>query len=140
MSELVPISYSGAAVDFSTRYAETTAVVASPALAAETIIAQVAIPNNVQVMLGVRLTGWASFTAGTSGTTAQLRIRRASVSGTVVVAGPAEAVTAAGVYSKTLPAFDATVLTGTLYVLTLTVANGAAPSTVAAVLLDALPI
>lgn len=140
MSSIVPIQYSGAAVDLSTRYAGTTTVVASPALAAETIIATVTIPNNIAIASGVRVYGWAAFTVGTSGISATLQIRRTNVTGSVVASSGAVTVVATDLYALPVLGFDAAAPPGTVYKLTLTIGSGAAASTVSAVLLDATPI
>ena len=140
MSSVVPIQVSGAAVDLSTRYAGSTAVVTSPALAAETIIASVTIPNNIQVASGVRLYGWAAFTVGTGGVSATLKLRQTSTSGATVVSSGALTVVATDLYAIPIMGFDTAPAQGQVYKLTLTIGSGAAASTVSAVLLDATPI
>ena len=135
-----PITESARTLDLSARLTDTTTVVASPALAAETIIAQVAVPGGLSYAAGVRVVGWAAFTVGTSGTTVQLRIRRGNVAGTIVANSGACNDAAGVVDERNVHGFDAAPADGQVYVLTMQVANGAAPSTVSAVELAALAI
>lgn len=137
MSVLLPINDTAANVDFSNRPVVSTTVVASPALAAETIICTVTVPNNIQVLSGVKLNGWAAFTMGTSGVSCQLRIRRTNVTGTVAVNGGAVTGVAAALYSPTINGYDTGGVAGTVYNLTMQIASGAAASTVSAVFLEA---
>lgn len=135
-----PITESARALDLSSRLVDSTVVVASPALAAETVIAQVQVPGGLTYAAGVRLVGWAAFTVGTSGTTVQLRIRRGTVAGTVVANSGACNDAAGVVDERNVHGFDAGAADGQVYVLTMQVANGAAASTVSAVELAALAI
>jgi hypothetical protein len=125
-------------LDLHGRLLSTTTVVASPALAAETIIASLTIGGfgNMPLASGVRLRGWAAYTVGTSGTAVTLKIRRTNVSGTTVVSTGATNATATNLYALEVNGFDAAP-GAAVYVLTMTVANGAAASTVSAVTLGA---
>lgn len=136
-----PIRIGAAEIDFSARHPVTTNVVASPALAAETIIASLTFADfgNSTVVQGIQLTGWAAYTVGTSGTAATLRIRQTNVSGTVVASSGALSKTAASLYADDVNGNDATPGVG-LYVLTLQVTSGAAASTVSAVMLSAIVV
>lgn len=128
-----PIQIGVAHVDLSDRFASTTTVVASPALAAETIIASLTLPQNVVLSNGIQLFGWAAMTIGTSGVSVNLRIRQTNVSGAVIVATGVQGVTAAALIESGLQGFDASpTLPGQVYVLTAIVASGAAASTVSA--------
>lgn len=136
----VPISTTSSEIDLSQRFAATKAVVASPALAAETIIASLTLNTDEAIISGVMLRGWAAFTVGTSGTAVTLRIRQTNVSGTVIATTGAltGGVSAAGLVQEAVLGFDASpAATGQVYVLTLQVTSGAAASTVSAVELDA---
>jgi hypothetical protein len=138
-----PIEYNAAVVDLSARFKRTTTVVASPAAAAETIIASLTILDDLVVAQGIRLEGWAAYTVGTNGTATQLRIRQTNVAGTVK--GDTGALTggvaAAGLLAQDVIGFDAApVLPGQVYVLTLQVTAGSAPSTVSSVFLGAIII
>lgn len=135
-----PITESARALDLSARLVDSTVVVASPALAAETIIAQVQVPGGLTYAAGVRLSGWAAFTVGTSGTTVRLRIRHATVAGTIVADSGACNDAAGVVDERNVHGFDAAPGDGQLYVLTMQVANGAAASTVSAVELAAIAV
>lgn len=139
-----PITSNVVHEDLTGRFATTTTVVASPALAAETIIASLAIPafGDTPILSGVLLQGWAAYTVGTSGTAVQLRIRQTNVAGTVVVATGALTGSqhGAGILSADdIQGFDAAPGVAT-YVLTMQVTAGAAASTVSAVLLAATVI
>ena len=120
---------------------QTKTIVASPALAAETTIAQITLPSTADAGANVDLSGWAAFTVGTSGTAVRLRIRNGSLTGTVV--GDSGALTggvaAAALLAQDVEGFDNPgEVAGLLYVLTLQVTAGAAASTVSAVKLRAL--
>lgn len=133
-----PFKYGGAVVDMSPRLFHTATVAASPAAAAETIIATLTIPEDLGVVKGILLQGYCAFTAGTNGVSANVRIRRTDASGTIVKASGAVTVVAASLYDRSIEAFDTgPTLPGQVYVLTLTVASGSAASTVSAVTLMA---
>jgi len=127
-------------IDLSPRFVTTTTVVASPAAAAETIIASITIPNlgDNPLASGIDLSGWAAFTVGTSGTAITLRIRQTNVAGTIV--GNTGALTggiaAAALVAQDVEGFD-TAPGVAVYVLTLQVTAGSAASTVSAVKLRA---
>lgn len=136
-----PITSNVVHEDLQGRFPVTTTVVASPALAAETIIASLAIPNfgDTPILSGVTLGGWAAYVVGTSGTTVTLRIRQTNVSGTVVSSTDAINVNAGNKMVTDVLGVDATPGVAT-YVLTMQVANGAAASTVSATQLRAIVI
>lgn len=138
-----PISVSAARVDLSPRIQVYKTVDASPALAAETVIATLVLSGfgDLAVMSGVQVSGWAAFTVGTSGTAVNLRIRQTNVSGTVIAATGAltGGIAAAGLVAQDVEGFDAGAGVNT-YALTLQVTSGAAISTVSALLLRAIII
>lgn len=122
--------------DLSGRVFQSSTVVASPALAAETIIAQVNTPGAPSLVSGLLVSGWAAFTVGTSGTAVRLRVRRTNLSGTLVADTGAltGGVTAANLLAQDVQGFDAgSTLPAAVYVLTLQVTAGSAASTVSAV-------
>lgn len=127
--------------DLSSRFAGTSVVVASPQLAAETIIGSLTIASfgDVQVIGGIRLSGWAAYTVGTSGVSVQLRIRQTNVSGAIVADTGATTATATNLGSLSILGADAAPGVKT-YVLTMQVASGAAVSTVSALHLSAIII
>ena len=135
-----PLVESARGLDLSSRLVDSTTVVASPAAAAETVIAQVQVPGGLSYASGVRLAGWAAFTVGTSGTTVQLRIRRGTVSGAIVANSGACNDAAGVVDERNCHGFDAAPGDGQVYVLTMQVAGGAAASTVSAVELAAIAV
>lgn len=143
MSTLDEIRSDSGGYDLHNRFVFSTAVVASPAAAAETIIAQLTVAEPEQVISGIWLGGFAAFTVGTSGTAVQLRIRRTSVGGALVVATGA---LTAGIVAAALGAQDVEgvdtgpTLPGQIYCLTMQVTAGAATSTVSAVSLKAIVI
>jgi hypothetical protein len=138
-----PITQSAPGIDLSARVVDTTAVVASPAAAAETIITSLTIPafGAEQVVQKIYLDGWAALTVGTSGTAVTLRIRETNASGTVVATTGAltAGIAAAKLAAQGISGSDATPGVG-VYVLTAQVTNGAAESTVSAVSLRALVV
>lgn len=119
----------------------TVAVVASPALAAETIIAQL---NGVTLdspSRHVDLSGWAAFTVGTTGTAVRLRIRQKDLTGNVVADSGAltGGIAAAGLVAQDVEGQDQPGdVAAFTYVLTLQVTGGSAVSTVTATKLRAI--
>jgi len=137
----IPIEVTAAQIDLGQRFDRSVAVVASPALAAETIIATLTANTDEAITEGVDLDGWAAYTVGASGTAATLRIRQTNVSGTVVATSGAVTRTAGQLVEHSVQGFDAApALTGQVYVLTLQVTAGAAASTVSATKLSAMVI
>lgn len=118
-----------------------TTIVASPALAAETIICSLANVSPDTPSRHIDLSGWAAFTVGTSGTAVRLRIRQTNVTGTVVgdTGALTGGITAAGLVAQDIEGIDQPGdQAAMVYVLTLQVTAGAAISTVSAVKLRAL--
>lgn len=136
-----PIKLDSVFVDLLSRFQSTQTVGASPSAGTETIIGTLTIANfhDIAVTNGIRLHGWAAFTVGTSGVSANLRIRQTDVNGTVVAATGATTATAANLGALSVVGKDATPGVG-VYVLTLTVGSGAAASTVSALHLGAIII
>ena len=115
-------------------------VAASPALAAETTIAQITVPSVADATSQVELSGWAAFTVGTTGNSARLRIRSGSLTGTVVADTGAltGGIVAAALVAQDVEGVDQPAeIAGLVYVLTLQVGAATAPSTVSAVKLRA---
>jgi hypothetical protein len=138
-----PINEAADAIDLSPRFVRSAVVVASPAAAAETIIAQTPAVGDVAIIQGVRLSGWAAFTVGTNGTAVRLRLRQTNVAGTVIAdTGAVTAgIAAAGLAAQDVEGFDAAaVAPAQVYVLTLQVTAASAASTVSAVLIAGLII
>lgn len=138
-----PIRYDAGGLDLSKRIQVYKTVDASPALAAETIIATLTLSgfSDLAVVSGVRLSGWAAFTVGTSGSAVTMRIRQTNVAGSVVASTGAltGGVAAAALMAQDVEGFDAGAGVG-VYVLTLQVTAGAAVSTVSALTLQAIII
>jgi hypothetical protein len=133
-----PILVSSSVVDLSKRFRGTATVVASPATNAETIIASLTLSDAIQIVSNIKIFGWCSFTVGTSGVTATLRVRATNVAGTLLQTTGAITVVAGQVYAPSIQAVDGSgVLPGQVYVLTLQIGSGAATSTVSAVNLRA---
>ena len=136
-----PITASAIGLDLSPRYKTSVTVAASPAAAAETVIATLTITEQLAVNLGVELTGWAAWTVGTNGVSVNLKLRQTGTSGTTIAATGATTATAANLGSGIVQGIDTgPTLPGQVYVLTMTVASGSAASTVSAVYLRALVI
>lgn len=138
-----PIRYSGAAVDLSPRVVQTVTVSASPAAAAETVIATTPALGDVAFAIGVLVFAFASITIGTSGANLRLRVRQTNVSGTVVAdSGTTTGGIAAGnVCDINANGLDSSpAASGQLYVVTAQVGSAAAASTVGFVSLVALAV
>lgn len=139
-----PIRQTAIDHDLTSRFPSTSTVVASPADSTETIVASLTIPNfnDIALVSGVRLHGFAAFTIGTAGVSGNLRIRETNVSGTIVSATGA---INAGVWAATqltelvVQGFDAAPGVA-VYVLTLTVGSASGASTVSAASLNAVVI
>jgi hypothetical protein len=139
-STVANILVAGKSVDLSGRFASSSTVVGSPSAASETVVCQITgLAPDTGVISGVFLSGVVSFTVGTSGASVRLRIRTGTVAGsgtTVCDTGALTGGVAAGnLLSQDLQGFDTAVTGGgspgtTSYCLTLTVASGAATSTV----------
>ena len=137
-----PIQYSGAALDLSPRVFKSVTVAASPAAATETIICTLTVDQDLAVTEGAFLNGCCAFTVGTNGTDITLKLRRTDTSGTTLISsGLINAPAAADLLTYSLSWFDTgPTVPGQVYVMTLTVANGSAPSTVSAASLFCLLI
>lgn len=136
-----PIKVGGSVVALGERVFQTATVAASPAAATETVIATLTLSEDLVLSEGVLIVGYCAFTVGASGVSANVRLRRASVAGTIVKASGAVTVTAAELYDRTVAAFDTgATLPNQVYVLTLEVGSGAAESVVSAVTLTALAV
>lgn len=131
---------SAVGIDLSPRFAISTTVVASPALAAETIIGSVTLPKGLAINLGVLVVAFAAYTVGTSGVSVDLKLRQTNISGTVVGDTGATTDTAAHLNSRSVWGLDTAAADGQVYKLTMQVASGAAASTVSAIMLVAIPI
>lgn len=136
-----PIQVGGAQVDLSPRLFRSSTVVASPAAATETTVCTLTINEDVAIMEGVVLWGFAAFTVGTAGVSVVLRIRQTNTSGTVIRSTGAVTYTAADLGALALNGVDAAASgVGQVYVLTATVASASAESTFSAVQLTALVV
>lgn len=134
----VPIRLSADEIDLSPRLFYTTTVAASPALAAETVIASLTVAANIASLQAVWVEAFAAFVVGTSGVSVRLRIKQTGTGGTTIADTDACTVTAGNKYTFGLQGQDAApVLPGQVYALTMIVASGAAQSTVSAVSLQA---
>jgi azurin len=130
----VPIRETAEGIDLSPRIQKSTVVAASPALAAETAVCSVTLTGDIAVTAGTWLSGFVALTVGASGTDVTVKLRRTGTSGTTVVSsGVLNAPAAGDVLTFSIQGFDTgTVMPSQVYVLTVTVANGAAESTVSA--------
>jgi azurin len=137
-----PIRETAEGIDLSPRVQKSTTVAASPALAAETVVCSVTLVGDIAVTLGTWVNGYVALTVGASGTDVTVKLRRTGTSGTTVVSSGVLSAPAAGeVVAFAIQGFDTgTVMPGQVYVLTVTVANGAAESTVSACSLVAVVV
>jgi hypothetical protein len=129
------------AINLSGRVFHSTTIVASPTANAETIVCSLTIDNNAAVMKAIYIVGWVAFTVGTSGVSAQVKIRQTDASGTAKGDSGACTATAAALATRGVLGVDtAPTVPGQVYVLTLTVASAGAGSTVSAVELLAVVV
>lgn len=136
-----PIKVGGAVVGLSERIFQNATVVGSPAADAETIIASLTISDDLVVTEGVLVVGFCAFLLGASGVSSNVRLRKTDASGTILKSTGTILGTAADLLSRTVIAFDTSpTVPGQVYVMTLTVASGAAASTVSAVTIAALVV
>lgn len=140
MSEAIKTS--ATVLDMSPRFAQSSAVAGSPALAAITSICAVTVPafGNLTVVTGVQLEGWCAFTVGTSGVTALLQIRQTGVAGAIIAATGLLTVTATNLVTFAVQGIDTAPLVAGVWVLALTIGSGAAVSTVSSAQLTATVI
>ena len=134
-----PIAVSGAGVDLSPRFLANNTIVASPATAAEVVVATLG-PFTAPLASGsgVFIMAQVAIKIGTSGTSAQYRIRQGTTagSGTVVFDSGATGagITATAVLVENICAFDQSpTFPGQSYCLTVTVGSASAASTASAV-------
>lgn len=117
------------------------AIVASPAAAAETVVCQIGNVSTDGVAQAVMLFGWIAFTVGTAGASVRLRIREVGVTGTLVVDSGAvtRGIVAAALDNEDINGIDTPgEQDGLVYVLTLQVGSATAASTVSATNLIAI--
>lgn len=139
-----PISFNSAGLDLSARVIQSKTVTGSPAAATETIVCTLPAIGDIAAITGVALFAFAAFTVGTDGVSADLKIRRTNASGTAIVATGATnggVLAAAQLTAMSAIGFDTgPTLPGQIYVATLTIASGSAPSTVSAATLVAIVV
>ena len=119
-------------VDLSARFAQSSALVGSPAGGSITSICELAVPdfNIIPVTTGVILEGFAAFTVGTSGVSALLQIRQTGISGAVVATTGAVTVVGGDLHALSVQGIDTGPLAAGVWILALTIGSGAAESTV----------
>lgn len=129
------------AADFTDRLFTDLTVDASPAAAAETIIATVTVSSVPRAEMGVLLFASAAWTVGANGTGSTLKIRRTDASGSTRYSTGILPTAAAVLVNQTAVVFDAIgQVQNQVYVVTLTVTAATATSTVSAVTLAALVV
>lgn len=137
-----PIHFSALGLDLSPRIVQSTTVAASPGGSSETVIATLSVPSltGEQVISGVIVIGWATFTVGTNGVSANLKLYDTlTASGELLVATGALTVVAANLVAFSVQGFDVEGDIGS-YCMTLTVGSGSAASTVSALQLLAIVV
>ena len=109
----------------------TNTIIASPALAAETIVATTGAISQVYDGASIFLFWFCELTIGTSGISLNAKLRRgAALTSTLVNVGQARTVVAGNLVSFSGVYFDnAGIVAGVQYSLTLTIGSGAAAST-----------
>lgn len=129
-----PFVQSAAGIDLAPRVFRTATVTGSPVTNAEVTVATLNIGPDLGIGAGVLLFAWASLTVGTDGVSILTRIRRDSLTGTVVKASGATTAVAAQLVDRSIQGFDTgAALPNEVYVLTMTVGSASAGSTVAQV-------
>jgi cell division protein ZapA (FtsZ GTPase activity inhibitor) len=128
-------------IDLSPRFYFTEAVTGSPATSAEVVVATLNISDDLTALEGVYLSAWASLTVGTDGVSILTRIRRDSLTGTVIKASGATTATAAQLVDRAIEGVDESPsFPNEVYVLTMAVGSASAGSTVSAVTFAALVV
>jgi hypothetical protein len=140
MSTYIPERLDARGINLGSRIVGSSAVAASPSGATETTVCTVTLPSNLQTFSKVVLIGFAAFTIGTSGDHYTLKIRQTDTSGSTLYSSGTIAASAAALINSGALAFDTAPAAGQVYVLTLTVANGAAASTVSSTGLAAIVV
>lgn len=139
----VPIKADSQNLDLTKRIQVYTTVDASPAAAAETVIATLTLAGfaDTPVISGVLVTGWAAFTVGTNGTAVTFRIRQTNVTGAIKANTGAltGGIAATNLVAQDVEGFDSGAGVA-VYVLTMQVTGGSAASTVSALKLQAVII
>lgn len=137
-----PIRFAAAFEDLSQRFVQSTAVVGSPALAAETVIAQLTVAELEAILSGVFLFAFAAYTVGATGTAVRFRIRRGGLAGAVVADTGAVTggVAAAALRADDLIGVDAAPVLPQLYSLTLQVTGATGASNVTGAALIAIAV
>lgn len=135
----VPIQYSAAAMDLSSRVANNATIVGSPAASSITSVCALTFPNfgNLTNMTGVYLEGTVSLTIGTNGVSCLVQIRQTGTAGSVIASTGALTVTAASLYSFSVQGVDTAPLAAGVWIIAVTIGSGSASSTVSAVSLFA---
>src|SRR5438132_11420796 len=110
-----PFLESALNLDLSPRVGVSTAVVASPAAAAKTLICSASLPADLQFASGVLVIAFAAFTVGTAGVSANLRVRQTNVTGTILAATGATTQTAANLSELLAVGFDTAPVAGQIY-------------------------
>lgn len=132
-------------IDCSARVQQTTTIIASPALAAETVVATTpAFDGTLPIALGVLLIAEIAYTIGTSGTACTVQLRRGTTTGGASVYSSGAQTgghnTATQLVADSAGTFDTGAGAAQQYSITLLVASGAATSTVSKVSLTAILI
>jgi hypothetical protein len=134
-----PTQFSAASMDLSSRIANNSTVVGSPAAASITSVCALTFPNfgKLQNATGVYLEGTVSLTIGTSGVSCLVQIRQTGTAGAVIASTGALTVTATNLYSFSVQGVDTAPLAAGVWIIAVTIGSGAATSTVSAVSLFA---
>lgn len=137
----IPIRMSAEGIDLSPRFFFTEAITGSPATNAEVVVATLNIADDLTALEGVFLSAWVSLTVGTDGVSILTRIRRDSLTGTIIKASGATTATAAQLVDRAIEGVDeAPTFPNEVYVLTMAVGSASAASTVSAVTFSAVVV
>lgn len=137
----IPLEVTAAQIDLSQRIAFTTAITASPAAGAETIVGTLVLNTDLTIVSGIIIVAQPIYVVGTSGVSETVKIRRTNVSGTTIVSTGAVVVAATNPRAPVVVGVDTgAAVTGQTYVCTLQVGSGSTASTLSAMTMAAFII
>lgn len=135
-----PIQQNAASLDLSTRFFQSKTVSASPPDDTITVVASVAVPQNLVIAAGAQIWAWLSVALDGDASAVTVALRKTNAAGAVVATSdPIVVAGAFGIYS--INGFDTTPSTpGQVYALCVTVQDASGASTVSAVSLAVLVV
>lgn len=136
-----PIQQNAASLDLSTRFFQSKTVSASPPDDTITVVASVAVPQNLVIAAGAQLWAWFALTIDGDGSGLTVELRKTNAAGAVVATSGDVPVSAGDSTAFSINGFDTTPSTpGQVYALCVTVQDASGASTVSAVSLAVLVV